>query len=108
MTLTSTEEAHSMLTLTENASTIVTQILAQDGSAAGLRITADEAPQPNLELSTATEAFPGDQVVEQDGVAVYLDQVAAALLDDKVLDAAVDEGGAIEFSLVLQGPPAQR
>lgn len=97
-----------MLTLTENASTIVTQILAQDGSASGLRITADEAPTPNLELSTAPEAFPGDQVVEQGGVAVYLDEVAASILDDKVLDAAIDEAGAIEFSLVLQGPPAQR
>ena len=46
---------------------------------------------------------PGDQVVEQAGATVYLDESAATMLDDKVLDAAVDEGGRVEFALGVQG-----
>ena len=72
-----------MLTLTENASLIVKEIASQEG----LPETAE----------------PGDQVLQQDGATVYLDQDAATMLDDKVLDAAVDEGGRVEFALGVQG-----
>jgi len=44
-----------------------------------------------------------DQVVEQSGATIYLDHQSAELLDDKVLDAAVDEQGRVEFALALQG-----
>ena len=93
-----------MLTLTENASAIVQQITSQQvpGAHPGLRITADHAEQPGLEVAAAPEAEPGDQVVEQAGATVYLDASAAALLDDKVLDASVDENGAVAFVLAPQ------
>jgi len=93
-----------MLTLTENASAIVNQITSQPGLAdtAGLRITSD-SPERHLEVSATEHAEPGDQVVEQDGATVYLDESAAQLLDDKVLDAAVDPSGKVEFALALQG-----
>ena len=78
-----------MLTLTQNATLIVKEIADQQGGTegSGLRITAE----------------PGDQVLQQDGATVYLDQDAATMLDDKVLDAAVDEGGRVEFALGVQG-----
>ncbi len=93
-----------MLTLTENASTIVNQILQHQelGESAGLRITADGSPEPAFEVAAAPQAEPGDQVVEQGGASVYLDATAAQLLDDKVLDAAVDTGGAVAFSVADQ------
>jgi len=94
-----------MLTLTENASAIVNEITHQPGLAetAGLRITADQGPEPAFAISAAQEAAPGDQVVEQAGATVYLEPTAAELLDDKILDAAVDPSGKVEFALALQG-----
>ena len=94
-----------MLTLTENASTIVKDITTQPGLAdtAGLRITSEEAaPEPTFAVSAAEAPEPGDQTVDQDGAKVYLDQSAALLLDDKVLDAAVDPAGKVEFALGIQ------
>ena len=94
-----------MLTMTPNASAIVNEICAQEGlgEGAGLRISSDEAPEPNLELATTMQAEPGDQVVEQEGASVYLDATAAAVLNDKVLDAVVDDTGRVEFRIGLQG-----
>jgi iron-sulfur cluster assembly protein len=94
-----------MLTLTENASTIVKDITTQPGLAdsAGLRISAEEAEEPTFAVSAAEAPEPGDQVLEQDGATVYLDQSAAVMLDDKVLDAAVDPEGKVEFALGVQG-----
>ena len=94
-----------MLTLTENASTIVRDITSQPGLAdtAGLRITSEDAPEPTFAVSAAEAPEPGDQTVEQDGATVYLDQAAATMLDDKILDAAVDTAGKVEFALGIQG-----
>ena len=93
-----------MLTLTQNATLIVKEIADQQGGAegTGLRITADTT-EPGLTVTTAELPEPGDQVLTQDGATVYLDQGAATMLDDKVLDAAVDEGGRVEFALGVQG-----
>jgi len=94
-----------MLTLTENASTIVRDLTHQPGSSdtAGLRITSEDAPQPTFAVTAAEAPEPGDQTVEVDGATVYLDESAAVMLDDKVLDAAVDPSGKVEFALGMQG-----
>ena len=49
---------------------------------------------------------PGDtdQVIEAAGARVFLEPNAAAYLDDKVLDAQVDEQGKARFTLGTQGP----
>jgi len=96
-----------VLTLTENASTIVKdindQIATQQGQPeAGLRITGEEGPEPSFAVSAADEPAETDQVVEQDGARVFLDQAAQDQLDDKVLDASVDQGGNVSFALGLQ------
>lgn len=92
-----------MLTLTENASTIVRDITTQPQYAdtAGLRITTDGDPS-SFAIAPAEAAAPADQVVEQAGATVFLDQEAAQLLDDKILDAAVDDEGRVEFALAYQ------
>jgi len=92
-----------MLTLTENASTIVRDITNQPGlpEAVGLRITADDDPS-SFAISAAERAEPTDLVIEQAGATVYLDEQAAALLDDKILDAAVTDAGQVEFALASQ------
>jgi iron-sulfur cluster assembly protein len=94
-----------MLTLTDNATAIVNEITTQPGLSdeAGLRITSTPSPEPAFEVTAAAQGEPGDQVVEQDGATIYLDESAALLLDDKVLDAAVDQSGKVEFALGLQG-----
>ncbi|MDT0201447.1 Fe-S cluster assembly protein HesB [Nocardioides sp. AE5] len=91
-----------MLTLTENASTIVKQIAGQDDATVGLRITSEAGAENAFAVSAAGSAEPGDQVVEQDGATVYLDEPASVQLDDKVLDAAVDDQGGVQFALAPQ------
>jgi iron-sulfur cluster assembly protein len=94
-----------MLTLTENATAIVNEITTRPGlsEAAGLRITSAPTQEPSFEVTAAAQGEPGDQVVEHGGATVYLDETAARLLDDKVLDAAVDRSGQVEFALGVQG-----
>ena len=92
-----------MLTLTENASTIVKSITAaQPGpETAGLRISTED-PAQGLTVSTTPEPLPGDQTVNVDGAVVYLDAPASQALDNQVLDAAVDEAGNVQFGLAPQ------
>lgn len=94
-----------MLTLTENASAIVNEITHQPGlpETAGLRITAEGEQEASFAVAAAQQAEPGDQVVEQGGATIYLEPSAAQLLDDKILDAAVDPTGKVEFALAVQG-----
>ena len=92
-----------MLTLTENASTIISDIAQQVPEANGLRITSGEGEAPTFEVAPAADPQPGDQTVEQDGAKVFLDQDATVQLDDKILDAAVDQTGNVQFALGLQG-----
>ena len=91
-----------MLTLTENACTIVKRYTEHPDTPAeaGLRITSTAESQ--LAVTTADEPTPGDQLVEQDGARVYLDADAAQQLDDKVLDAGIDDSGNVEFGLLQQ------
>ena len=92
-----------MLTLTDNASTLLKNVAAAQGvETAGLRISAEGADAQSLAVTAAEQPEPGDQVVEQDGATVYLDEPSALQLEDKVLDAAVDQGGGVQFSLGLQ------
>jgi len=94
-----------MLTLTENANTIAATIVAQQSTTpdAGLRIhTSGTADEPRFAVSVAPSAEPGDEVVGDDTLHVFLEESAAQALSDKVLDAAVDEQGAVSFTLLPQ------
>jgi Fe-S cluster assembly iron-binding protein IscA len=93
-----------VLTLTDNASNIVKAIVEQNGGTedAGLRFSAEPAegaPQGALAVTTVEGGEPGDQVVHKDGAKVYLEETAAVALGDQVLDASVDQSGAVQFSI---------
>ena len=90
-----------MLTLTENACTIVKQMTdtPDAAEAAGLRISEAET---GFAVSATNQPLAGDQVVEQDGATVYLDGSAAEKLDAMVLDAGVDDTGAVQFGLMAK------
>lgn len=89
-----------MLTLTENAVSVIRNLTDQqevpDG--AGLRIATD--PQAGaLTLSLAEAPLDGDEVLDTAGARLFLDAEAAILLDDKALDAAVDTDGRVQFAV---------
>jgi iron-sulfur cluster assembly protein len=93
-----------MLTLTENASTIVRDIAAQQGGGTentGLRISSDD-PSQGLMVTAAQQPHPGDQTVTKDGAVVYLDSSASEQLDNQILDASVDDDGRVQFALAPQ------
>ena len=90
-----------MLTLTENVTNLVKNLTAEGPDTAGLRISTEEDGQA-LAVTAADQPQPDDQVVSQDGAQVYLDAPAAQLLDDKQLDAGVDEQGNVQFGLTEQ------
>ena len=93
-----------MLTLTENANTVVKSIVDQSGTGeeAGLRISQDEPESPALHVMPTQAPEPGDQVLEDAGARVFLEHNAAATLDDKILDAQVDPNGGVQFTIANQ------
>lgn len=92
-----------MLTLTENASTVVKTLVEQNGGGdAGLRISQDAPDSPALHVIPSENPQPGDQVVEEDGARVFLEEVAADTLEDKILDAQVDDRGGVQFTIASQ------
>jgi iron-sulfur cluster assembly protein len=93
-----------VLTLTENASTVVKTLVDQTGSTedGGLRISQDAVDSPALHVIPSESPQPGDQVVEEDGARVFLEETAADTLDDKILDAQVDDRGGVQFTIAPQ------
>ena len=94
-----------MLTLTENANNVVKHIVEQAGEngQAGLRISQDAPDSPALHVMPTEGPQPGDQVVEEEaGARVFLEETAAVTLDDKVLDAQIDQSGGVQFTIAVQ------
>jgi Fe-S cluster assembly iron-binding protein IscA len=93
-----------VLTLTENASTVVKTIVEQSETdqKAGLRISQDAVDSPALHVIATEAPQPGDHVLEEDGARVFLEETAAETLDDKVLDAQVDDNGGVQFTISVQ------
>ncbi len=93
-----------MLTLTENANNVVKTIVEQaSGSTeAGLRISQDAPDSPALHVMPTEAPQPGDQVLEEEGARVFLEETAAVTLDDKILDAQVDQSGGVQFTIANQ------
>ena len=87
-----------MLTLTQTAVETLDSIVesAPVSDAAGVRISRQLSAdgQPGLRLALVEEPDPTDQVIEIEGehVPVFVEQGAVPALDDKVLDAQVQEG----------------
>jgi hypothetical protein len=90
-----------MLTMTPSAAEAVRALAADSGLEPdpGLRIATAEA---GLHVSLVAGPESGDESVVADEAVVYLEPGVAALLDDKVLDAASDGD---RIRLLLQARP---
>jgi len=95
LTLAPGKEVGLVLTLTPTAADVVRNLVEESDAtdSGGLRIAASAGTGEDveLELSLVGEPEALDETVEQQGATVYLDPNAAALLDDKLLDAQVAE-----------------
>jgi iron-sulfur cluster assembly protein len=100
-----------MLVLTPVATDVLRGITHAEGTPdnAGLRIAAATDDDQNDALEIAITAGPSekDQVLAGDGGQIFLDPPAAAYLDDKVLDATVDDEGNAAFLLREQAENQQ-
>jgi Fe-S cluster assembly iron-binding protein IscA len=93
-----------MLAISPNASEAISRALegAEIPDGAGLRLTTGAQSERGvaIEISFVTAAEPGDQVIETGApVDVFVEPVAAQVLDDQVLDAELQADGAITFGL---------
>lgn len=96
-----------MLVLTPAAAEVVKAVTTapQVPDGAGLRIASPASEDAGELQVTAVEApAEHDQVLESDGARVFLEPTAATYLNDKVLDAQVDEQGGASFTLAQQPP----
>lgn len=90
-----------MLTITDNAGIIVSDLVARSVSTdtGGIRIAA-----ANNEFAVSVAAAPsGEDVVAENGTArVFMEAPIAEVLDDKVLDARLADDGGVQFLLAAR------
>jgi iron-sulfur cluster assembly protein len=93
-----------MLTLTDQAVAAIRNLTTRPGLPAqtGLRIAPGEADTGGLALSLSDGPQAGDRVIEETDVQIYLQPEAATALEDKELDAQVNEDGEVSFLLQPQ------
>ena len=95
-----------MLAVTDTAAQAIHALTSQaqlpEGS--GMRVAAPDPDQPSsLGLEVVAEAVEGDQVVPTEYEAkVFIEPQVVPLLDDKLLDAQVDDQGQLSFQLSMQ------
>ncbi|MEU6998024.1 Fe-S cluster assembly protein HesB [Nonomuraea sp. NPDC046570] len=92
-----------MLTLTANAAQAIRDLTAgsSEPEDSGVRISSQGNGEGSLVL-TIDRPHPTDEVVEAEGARVYLDPVAASVLEDKKLDAGADDKGGVAFRVADQ------
>jgi iron-sulfur cluster assembly protein len=94
-----------LLALTDEAVEAVKNIVSSSDEASetgGLRLSAERAgAQTSLQLSVVTLPAEDDEVIQEEGARVFLEPEAAALLDDKVLDASIEQDR-VEFTIADQ------
>ncbi|GAA2875176.1 hypothetical protein GCM10010517_36020 [Streptosporangium fragile] len=93
-----------MLTLTDTAAQVIRDLSAQvtDSPETGVRISSQGGEAGSLVLSIVEHPEAADQVVESEGARIFLDPGVVDILDDKSLDADVDEGGGVAFLVTEQ------
>jgi iron-sulfur cluster assembly protein len=92
-----------MLTITSNAAEAIRAILESTDvpDEGGIRISVAQqnGSQASLELAITPAPMAGDEVLEEGGAHVFLDEMAVVALDDKSLDAEIT-GDEISFGIV--------
>jgi Fe-S cluster assembly iron-binding protein IscA len=84
-----------LLALTDSAVEAVKSIVSSSDEVSetgGLRMVAERAgTQANFHLSVVPLPAEDDEVIDEQGARVFLEPTAASLLDEKVLDASVEQ-----------------
>jgi Fe-S cluster assembly iron-binding protein IscA len=93
-----------VVVLTDNAIDITDMLVGDD---AGLRLFAAESRGAKLGVAIARGPLPGDEVIDAQGVRLYVDGEASRRLEGKVLDAAV-HGRSVVFAVIDRVPPCMR
>jgi len=81
-----------VLVISSEASEAIRGIVAAPTIPDGAMLRIDSEPGNGLQIGVVVEPAPGDEVLESDGVELAIEPTAAALLDDKRLDVAIDHG----------------
>ncbi len=95
-----------MLSISPNAAEAIRGLTAQPGipQGSGLKLAPQATDQGTVvELSLVEGPTESDQVVQEEGAQVFVAVELSTELDDKVLDAGVEEGR-VSFSLMEQPP----
>jgi iron-sulfur cluster assembly protein len=97
-----------MLKITDSAASAIRSLTSQPDLPVdtGLRIMKEGAATPSFQIALTEGPAAGDQVVEESGARVFLEPGAAGALEDKSLDAEVNEQGDLAFRISDQGRPA--
>lgn len=92
-----------MLTLTDRAAETIRTLISQPGAPAdmGLRMALKDGESGTLSLSLESPQ-PDDAVIEDAGARVFVQRDAAPMVEDRELDAQVDEQGRASFKLGIQ------
>jgi iron-sulfur cluster assembly protein len=90
-----------MLTLTDGAVSAIKNLTSKPELPAqtGLRLMAHGDEEGSFQLTLVQGPMAGDQIVEERGARVYVEPAAAEVLEDKALDAQVNEQGSVAFSV---------
>jgi iron-sulfur cluster assembly protein len=95
-----------MLTITTEAVQVIGAIVASSPiPQGGVKISAKPVndTESRLELSIVEGPTESDSVIEEEGTKVFLEETVSDYLDDKVLDAQMDEGQ-VRFTIQDKGP----
>ena len=92
-----------MLTLTDRAAETIRTLISQPGVPAdtGLRMSVRDSEAGTLTLSLEPPQ-PDDAVIEDAGARVFVQRDAAPMVEDRELDAQLDEQGRASFKLGVQ------
>jgi iron-sulfur cluster assembly protein len=97
-----------MLTITDTAVSAIRNLTSQPDLPVdtGLRIMKQDSGAPSFQLALTEGPAAGDQVVEEGGARIFLEPAAAGALEDKALDAQVNDQGDLSFRICDQARPA--
>jgi iron-sulfur cluster assembly protein len=92
-----------MLTITPTAAEAIRAIVqgtdVPDEGGIRISIARQNGAQASLELALSPAPMEGDSVLELDGAHVFLDETASMALEDKSLDAEIEDG---EISFAIE------
>jgi Fe-S cluster assembly iron-binding protein IscA len=88
-----------MFTMTQKARAVVRRVTAHPrlGEESGLRIASQDKDTDALGVGITAGPRRGDQVVEDAGARVYLDEEAVPRVRGRLIDAMTDDSGRVQF-----------